>query len=163
MQCKWDKCDNEARAKSPFCSGTCKKRYQRASGTSVPVEVGQGQVGQSMDVPPYWVNDAMVYGRRSVSYASDTFETRPEPLDHSDTPDPRNRCIYQRRDGTRYLLDATGNQHDRPPVRQVRDLSDADLQIRLKSYQGASWVNSPEHKEVLRRRGPQLAGAAPVH
>lgn len=44
-------------------------------------------------------------------------------------------------------------------------LSDVELQIRLKSYQGASWVNSPEHKEVQRRRGSneqalQAAGAA---
>ncbi len=34
MKCKWDKCTNEARDKSPFCGGTCKKRYQRASGTA---------------------------------------------------------------------------------------------------------------------------------
>ncbi len=38
MDCKWTDCSNQARAKSPFCSGTCKKRYQRASGTD---EVGQ--------------------------------------------------------------------------------------------------------------------------
>ncbi len=45
MKCKWHECDNEARAKSPFCSGTCKKRYQRTSGTNVPVEVGQRPSG----------------------------------------------------------------------------------------------------------------------
>ncbi len=38
-----------------------------------------------------------------------------------------------------------------PPV-PVADMTDAELQIRLKSYQGASWINSPEHKEVARRR-----------
>lgn len=54
----------------------------------------------------------------------------------------------------------------RPPTPSgtVFDLSDIDLQLRLKSYQGVSWVNSPEHKEVLRRRGSneqalQAAGA----
>ncbi len=52
MKCKWKECDNEARAKSPFCSGTCKKRYQRASGTDVPVKVGQEQVGQSSGTRP---------------------------------------------------------------------------------------------------------------
>ena len=54
MKCKWESCENEARGKSPFCGGTCKKRYQRASGTkpelsgtSVPVEAKVGQVGQT--------------------------------------------------------------------------------------------------------------------
>ena len=52
MKCKWRECENEARSKSPFCGGTCKKRHQRASGTDVPVEVGQElsgtQVGQTL-------------------------------------------------------------------------------------------------------------------
>lgn len=144
-------------------------RLECASGTDVPVEVGQGQVGHTELVPVHndmhLVPDETVYGRQAVSYPGDTFETRPEPLHPTDTPDPRNRCIYQRQqDSTRYLLDATGNQHDRPQPKQVRQLSDAELQIRLKSYPGASWVNSPEHKEVMRRRGSneqalQAAGA----
>ena len=133
MKCKWNDCLHEERAKSPFCSETCKKRAQRnrdiltgtesePSGTDVPVEVGQEQVGQTTDVPVAyglhqdfcWVGiDEMVYGRRAVKYPVDTFDTRPEPIDHSDTPDPMNRCIYRRRDGTRYLLDATGNTHER--------------------------------------------------
>ena len=40
MQCKWETCENESRPKSPFCSGTCKKRFQRLSETkpdNVPV------------------------------------------------------------------------------------------------------------------------------
>ncbi len=45
------------------------------------------------------------------------------------------------------------------PVKAIEDLTDAELQIRLKSYEGASWVNSPEHKEVLRRRAAQPTGA----
>lgn len=54
MKCKWNDCNYPARDKSPFCSGTCKKRHQRlqrASGTDVPVEVGQEQVGQIECVP----------------------------------------------------------------------------------------------------------------
>ncbi len=53
------------------------------------------------------------------------------------------------------------------PPAPVASLSDIDLQLRIKSYPGASWVNSPEHKEVLKRRAAQAAGAcvaaAPVH
>ena len=45
------------------------------------------------------------------------------------------------------------------PSAPVSSLSDVDLQLKLKSYQGASWVNSPEHKEVLRRRAAQPTGA----
>ncbi len=43
--------------------------------------------------------------------------------------------------------------------RPLAVLSDTDLQLRLKSYEGASWVNSPEHKEVLKRRAAQPTGA----
>ncbi len=65
-----------------------------------------------MVLAPYsFVADATVYVRRAVRYEADRFETRPEPLDIADTPDPMNRCIYQRQDGTRYLLDATGTAH----------------------------------------------------
>lgn len=160
--CRWKDCTNHARAKSPFCSGTCKKRYQRASGTNTTVEVGQEQVGHVADVPVdlcYMVEGEEVYGRPAVSYPHDTFETRPEPLDHTDIPDPCNRCIYTRHDGTRYLLDATGTAHERPKPVQVKQLTDEELQAWLKSYQGASWVNSPEHKEVPRRRAAQPTGA----
>lgn len=68
MKCKWAGCENEARAKSPFCSGTCKKRYQRASGTDVPVEVGQEQVGQGESVPvvsyAHYMNNLSKYAIR---------------------------------------------------------------------------------------------------
>ncbi len=106
------------------------------------------------------VDGEQVYGRQAVRYEGDMFDTRPEPLDPADTPDQRNRCIYQRPDGSRYLIDATGNTHTRPgPPAPVPTLSDVDLQLRLKSYEGASWVNSPEHKEVLKRRAAQPTGA----
>ncbi len=45
------------------------------------------------------------------------------------------------------------------PPAPVASLSDVDLQLRLKSYEGASWVNSPEYKEVLKRRAAQRTGA----
>ena len=120
MECKWHQCNNEARAKSPFCSGTCKKRYQRASGTSVPVEVGQGQVGQDVDVPVaiapgtvvWYVPDTMVYGRKAVRFPDDRFETRPEPLDHTDIPYLNNRGRYTRTDGSEYQFDYRGHNFD---------------------------------------------------
>lgn len=53
MECKWDSCKNEARVRSPFCSGTCKKRAQRhaeqTSGTFVPVEVGHALSGTQVE------------------------------------------------------------------------------------------------------------------
>ena len=120
MKCKWHSCENEARHRSPFCSGTCKKRFQRSSGTNVPDKVGQEQVGQEDNVGVKhglaFVPDMKVYGRNAVSYPDDKFETRPEPLDCNDIPDPHNRCIYKRPDGSRYLLDAVGAAHERTLV-----------------------------------------------
>ncbi len=104
MKCKWKECENDARSKSPFCSGTCKKRDQRASGTDVSVKVGQDEVGQIHFVPV----DGKVYGRQAVSYETDQFETRPEPLNPDDQPVPRNRGRYTRADGTVYQFDACG-------------------------------------------------------
>ena len=113
MKCKWKDCLHLARAKSPFCSGTCKKRYQRASGTDVPVEVGQEQVGQPSGTRPYM----------------------------ADVFDPLIKRTLQ-------LL-----EEEAPAAA----LSDIDLQLRLKSYPGASWVGSPEHREVLSRRRQEVA------
>lgn len=146
MKCKWHKCSNEARAKSPYCSGTCKKRYSRASGTEVPVEVGQTlsgtQVGQcqnkTSDVAPgstnsdggeqncpdkvllqkvvggsTWPNytevEGKTYGRQSVKYEADQFETRPQPLSDDDCPVRLNRGKYTRSDGSVYQFDCRGH------------------------------------------------------
>ena len=53
--------------------------------------------------------------------------------------------------------DADGTWKVGKDTRTLDQLSDVDLQLKLKSYEGASWMNSPEHKEVLRRK--QAAGA----
>ncbi len=45
------------------------------------------------------------------------------------------------------------------PAKAISALSDAGLLLRLKLYEGTSWVNSPEHKEVLKRRAAQPTGA----
>lgn len=83
MQCKWENCENDARAKSPFCSGTCKKRYQRASGTSVPVEVGQGQVGHDRIVP-------VAEGCAMVQVGLDHYRTCPDQYIPRREPDKLN-------------------------------------------------------------------------
>lgn len=122
MKCIWTDCDNDARAKSPYCGGTCKKRAQRlsgtepaASGTNVPVEVGQEQVGQTEVVPVkrqlyLQVVDAKCYGRQAV--VCNEFKTRPEPLDNTDQPVPCNRGRYIRSDGTVYQFDAGGHSFE---------------------------------------------------
>ena len=59
------------------------------------------------------VPDFKVYGRQSVVYLGDTFTTRPVPDDPTDTPCPRNRCKYARRDGSEYMIDACGQGFDK--------------------------------------------------
>lgn len=128
MKCKWNECENEARLKSPFCSGTCKKRHARASGTNVPVEVGQmssgTQAGQhdnitildpgfkhvlKVKLPPFYiVPDQTVYGRRAACWDNDQWATRPEPLNITDKPHSGGRGKYTRNDGTVYQFDCMG-------------------------------------------------------
>ncbi len=45
----------------------------------------------------------------------------------------------------------------KPDVVDISSLSDVELQLRLKSYRGASWVGSPEHKEVIKRKLQEVA------
>ncbi len=50
-----------------------------------------------------------VYSRQAVKYnISEAWDTRPEPLDPMDRPNPKNRGKYIRPDGTEYLFDACG-------------------------------------------------------
>ncbi len=96
MKCKWEPCDNEARGKSPFCGGTCKKRHQRASGTDVPVEVGQElsgtQVGQTLG---------------SASSTQNTDEQEVAQSTKSDAPDTEQQENITRQQ----LADAGANPH----------------------------------------------------
>lgn len=132
MKCKWNKCDNEARKRSPFCSDSCKASHNRnnrkpeQSGTLKP-EHGKPEpthvdktilaaFGVDID-PPYTVLDETtgnmppqtVYKRQAVSYDGDDFETRPEPLDPTDQPLSRNRGRYTRQDGSQYQFDCQGS------------------------------------------------------
>lgn len=90
MKCKWPDCKHEARAKSPFCSGTCKKRYHRASGTDVPVEVGQKQVGQADCVP-------VVEGGRMMQVGLDHYRTCPDQYAKRVHPELLNWGLWMNR------------------------------------------------------------------
>ncbi len=136
MKCK--QCESTLTGRQrEFCSDKCRKQASRTksgpqdapqstNADKMAVERGQTERGHTSRTSTdpskgfTWVPGETVYGRRAVSYPHDTFETRPEPLSHTDIPDPRNRCIYQGQDGTRYLLDATGNQHERPQPTATR-------------------------------------------
>lgn len=50
MKCKWEDCENEARAKSPFCGDTCYKRHRR---DSKPSEDGPGSTNSDKVVLGY--------------------------------------------------------------------------------------------------------------
>lgn len=128
MKCKWKDCSNEARDKSPFCSGTCKKRSQRASGTKGVEQVGQTasgtQVGQEFE--PVWIPGfgedgkveegryvrPLVYNRPAVKFTPDQYDTRPEPLSPDDIPHKGGRGKYTRQDGTVYQFDSGGRSHE---------------------------------------------------
>ena len=142
-----------------------RQRESRARKRDIETSENVTSVTKQSVTPIVYVTLAgeQVYGRQAVRYEGDMFDSRPEPLNSADTPDRRNRCIYERPDGSRYLIDATGNTHTRPdPPAPVSSLSDIDLQLRLKSYEGASWVNSPEHNMSLRMQGCILHLTWPV-
>ena len=118
MQCKWKDCARDVKGKAKYCSGACRTKASRAK-SIVTLEAAVSVTNDTLDDvtrPAAVTVEGMVYGRQAVSYEGDKFETRPEPLDRNDIPDPVNRCIYKRPDGTRYILDAGGYEHERPPV-----------------------------------------------
>jgi len=103
MECKWTECTNQARAKSPFCSDTCSKRFRRANPDTQP---GQIQPGQTDYVR---LDGKTVYGRQAVHYDHyPEFDTRPEPRDSTDEPVANNRGRYKRTDGSVYQFDVRG-------------------------------------------------------
>lgn len=125
MKCKWKDCNNDARAKSPFCSGTCKKRYQRTSGTesepsgtNVPVEVGQEpsgtQVGHKMQ--------SMVTLRTDLQYD----------------------CLWA------MLPDGVAMPMTEPTEATHAMTSEA-LRRRVSNYKGTTWIGSPEYAETIYR------------
>jgi hypothetical protein len=103
-----NKCDNcgieymSIRSSSRYCGDKCKLAYHRRK---VSVTNGDDKVSVSLFS---YIQEQTVYHRPAVSYETDKFLTRPEPLDVTDTPCPRNRGRYTRLDGTQYQLDCVG-------------------------------------------------------
>ncbi len=48
MKCKWTDCENDARAKSPFCGDTCYKRWNRAN---TMAQDGSGSTNSDKVIP----------------------------------------------------------------------------------------------------------------
>ncbi|HDZ14698.1 hypothetical protein LCGC14_1009610 [marine sediment metagenome] len=119
--CKWDKCDNEARQKSLFCGGTCKKRYAR-SGTDVPVGA---QVGQS---DKEFVEFS---GVRFNPLTSETKKSLDQP-DLSSLPPGVSRPIGQ-------------------PTTNTAKMPAPALARKVSLYKGLAWLDSPEYAEVIFR------------
>ncbi len=103
MKCK--NCSKEyapKRSTSLYCTDQCRLAFHRRE-----VSVSKGEDKVSVSLFSY-VHDQVVYGRPAVGYEGDKFRTRPEPLDVTDTPCPRNRGRYTRQ----YQFDCLG--HDFP-------------------------------------------------
>lgn len=123
MKCK---CGNTLTGRQrEFCSDKCRKRTSRT-------EPGFHDAPQSTNA------DKMVVERGQTEPGQ---RTRTVPI----PGDPGYVGVCEEVDGVWRV------KPDIQPA-PVASLSDLDLQLRLKSYEGASWVGSPEHKEVLSRR-----------
>lgn len=159
MKCKWDKCDNEARAKSPFCSGTCKKRFQRASGTKpelsgtpVPVEVEVGQTAPSTQS-----TDEQEAGESTKSETPEQLDAmkavvqiEPDILDHIDM----NKVIDVVSDAEQPDISLLPPGVSKPTGRRTGWTSvmlAQDLRTRTRYYKGTAWTASPEYAETIHR------------
>lgn len=134
-ECKWKDCTNDTRPKSPFCSGTCKKRYQRASGTDVPVEVGQEPSGTQFAVPV--VLDRPIT-QADINVAAEIFK--------ENSPD----TILARQPDTDLLPPGVAKPTGQRTL-GAADMTSPVLSRRISSYQGADWIASPEYAEVVYR------------
>ncbi len=135
--CKWEPCINNARPKSPFCSGTCKKRYQRASGTlpspsgtNVPVEAEVGQTTPCTQSP-----DAQEAAQGTKSAKPDICATEVEAL-------------YQAR---LVGLPAGVSRPTGQPNTDTIKMTSQQLRTRLGLHRGTDWTASPEYAETIQR------------
>ncbi len=97
-----------------------------------------------------------VYNRPAVS--CDEFNTRPAPLEVTDTPVPHNRGRYKREDGSVYQFDCTGRVCVKSgPVDSVRIASIEDYHAHREDYAERAcaellnwdpWMDTSELKEA---------------
>ncbi len=151
MKCKWSGCDKDSRPRSPFCGDTCYKRWVRANSDKINPDKPKSdtKVRQA-------VHGMKVYNRPAVS--CDEFNTRPAPLEVTDTPVPHKRGRYTREDGSVYQFDCTGRVCVKSgPVDSVRTASIEDYHAHREDYAERAcaellnwgpWMNTSELKEA---------------
>ena len=117
-----------------FCNDACRMAYKRKfKSEQIKSEQSKSEQGKSEQIKSEQIKSEQpnpnkytvvkgkkVYGRRAVIYEHEkngitnslgaVWKMRPEPENPDDIPDEDNRCIYTRRDGSRYLIDALGKQ-----------------------------------------------------
>lgn len=96
--------------KKEFCSDKCRMAFKRSNPN---IQSEQIQSEQS-NPNKYELLEGKVYGRQAVSYGKESnemisWDTRPMPENPDDVPDPKNRCIFRRKDGSKYIIDSVGN------------------------------------------------------
>jgi len=103
MQCKYEKCDNEAQGNSEYCSKSCRAQHSRRNKSSATSEAQHSFV----------IADGKVYYRQAVRFdVTEAWETRPLPLNDTDQPVLNNRGRYKRADSTVYQFDACGKSFE---------------------------------------------------
>lgn len=177
MKCK--QCDNALTGRQrEYCSDKCRKQASRTKPTH---EDGPGSPNADKMVVEHPPNaDISERGQRTRTASFDDYWENPNDYVSRQEPDKLNWGAWMSSQqlsaaglkGNRVTLpgdwdydgicfqDSDGVWKVGKDTRTLDQLSGTDLQLKLKSYEGASWVNSPEHKEVLRRKATQHAGAA---
>ena len=92
------------RKTAKYCCNSCKTAYSRRS--------------KEEDLPYSIVPGKKVYHRQAVIFKDEEegvknslgaeWTTRPEPENPTDVPNKDNQCIYTRANGSRYIIDASG-------------------------------------------------------
>jgi len=111
-----------------FCSTKCRLAYFKKGtiekkGARTIENDGKGTIErndrETIEKPSYKViANERVYNRQAVIYEHEKdgvinskggkWTTRPEPESPDDVPDKDNRCVYKRKNGTKYIIDAVG-------------------------------------------------------
>ena len=124
LNCKKDITQIGNRPKK-FCSDKCRLAYFK-KGTIGKETIendkkkGKGTIEKGTIEKLFYkiIPNKKVYNRQAVIYEHEKqgvvnseggkWTMRPEPENADDIPDPDNRCIYIRKDKTRYIIDAVG-------------------------------------------------------
>lgn len=111
MVCKYETCNNEAKANSAYCSNSCRAQHSRRNKLSVTLGATL-EAQHTGATSGYTLAEGKAYNRPAVQYEGDQYATRPEPLNHDDQPHSGGRGKYTRADGTIYQYDSQGNDFE---------------------------------------------------